>query len=367
MEILIVVGIIVLVVSVAFPLFQALRGSRSTEAAQNVVSAALGYARTRAINDGRSHGVLFFVDPATESTRLWIVRRGYETTDDPDPLERYKGWYPQSWTGNGEKYFAPDDDSVPFQVGDRTVSISRDFYIGQFYENSQSGPLVKLAGKPLVRNWQTREYESTSAYSHTPQLGSAGNPAPPGTEQSTITDTTSTASADSTMINANWERVRTNRISRVEELEELRLPPGTGVQLMIDPGNTTDADRYVRTGVVMFDSQGRLSFDSFVITKDSQAGKVMGLTADTIALTPAFGLVAYDQIEFKRNPSFSENDYVYPNSGIDLLLKSPYFVRPADNPVYGYVNNEKPEETWLDENSVPILINRYSGSLSLTE
>lgn len=390
MEILIVVAIILLVVSVAFPLFQVLRGSRSTEAAQNVVSAALGYARTRAINEGRPHGVLFFVDPANDSTRLWIVRRGYDTTDDSDPLDRYKGWY----AGGTYRYFAPDGDSAPIQEGDRVASVSRDVYIGQFYEDSQSGPLQKIPGKPLVRAWQTKEYPSTTSYYHTPQLGSAGNPAPPGTEASTITNTTTATTADSTMSNVNWERVKTNKISRVTDLEELRLPPGTGVQLMIDTGNWAynTTDRYVRTGLILFDSQGRLTFDTFIISKDSEIGQQLGLKTDTVSLTPAFGLVAFDQIDMKRSASATDNDWarikVGNNDYIIPLLNSNYFPAPPKSGPAGTISinsttveyynpsdydlgltdiDERGDEVWLDDNSAPILINRYSGTLSLTE
>jgi len=377
MEILIVIAIIVLVVSISFPLFQALRGARSTEAAQNVVSAALGYARTKAINEGRPHGVLFLVDPATEASKLWIVRRGYESTDDPDPLERYKGWYPDGATASTqERYFAPDDKTAPIQQGDRTTSVSRDFAICQIFETSQTltnqndnDANNNAQLKPLVRLWQTKP-QSTPSYTHTPQLSNS----PPGTDPASATDTSTDASATSSMSNTNWERVNSIKISRVADLEELRLPPGTGVQLMIDPGtNVGNVDRYVRTGLILFDSQGRLSFDSFMITADSEVGKALALQEDTVSMVPGFGLVAYDLIEFKRNPKFSDNDYVYPNlpdTTPKLMLYSRYFGPPADVAALfpnSYTNNEKPEEQWLDENSAPILINRYSGSLSLTE
>lgn len=73
-ELLIVISILVLVTVLAVPAFNAMTGSRSTEAAQNQLSALLGQARVEAIGLQEPRGVLFFRDPATRRIGAVIVR-----------------------------------------------------------------------------------------------------------------------------------------------------------------------------------------------------------------------------------------------------------------------------------------------------
>ena len=62
-EMLIVIGIVVLIATIAVPSFRAMTGTRSTEAAHNQLSALLGRARGEAISLQKVHGVAFFIDP----------------------------------------------------------------------------------------------------------------------------------------------------------------------------------------------------------------------------------------------------------------------------------------------------------------
>src|SRR2546423_1928043 len=62
-EILIVLGIIVLMLGIAVPAFNIIRGNRSVDSAVNQVSALLGRARSEAIGLQEKRGVFFFVDP----------------------------------------------------------------------------------------------------------------------------------------------------------------------------------------------------------------------------------------------------------------------------------------------------------------
>ncbi len=73
-ELLVVVGLIVLLVAVAVPSFQAITGSRSVETAENTVGPVIARARTLAIADAAPTGTLFYVDPATRRTVMQIVR-----------------------------------------------------------------------------------------------------------------------------------------------------------------------------------------------------------------------------------------------------------------------------------------------------
>jgi prepilin-type N-terminal cleavage/methylation domain-containing protein len=73
-ELLVVIGIIVLMLAFAIPMFNIMSGDRSVEGGQNVLSAMLQRARTRAIAVQERRGVLIFEDPATTSCTLALVR-----------------------------------------------------------------------------------------------------------------------------------------------------------------------------------------------------------------------------------------------------------------------------------------------------
>lgn len=80
-EILIVIALIVLMLALAVPAFNIIRGSRSTDSAQNQVAAMLGHARADAIGLQKIHGVMFFIDPSTGRVNAAEVQEA----DYPDP------------------------------------------------------------------------------------------------------------------------------------------------------------------------------------------------------------------------------------------------------------------------------------------
>ena len=78
-EILVVIGIIVLFIALAIPAFSAISGTRSIAGAENNLSALLVRAREEAIAqadtaDPSYRGVMFYIDPATDTVTGMIVR-----------------------------------------------------------------------------------------------------------------------------------------------------------------------------------------------------------------------------------------------------------------------------------------------------
>src|SRR4051812_21386550 len=65
-EILIVLGLVVLLLAIAVPSFNLIRGSRSVESAENQISALIGRARSDALGLQKTVGIMFFLDPVTE-------------------------------------------------------------------------------------------------------------------------------------------------------------------------------------------------------------------------------------------------------------------------------------------------------------
>ena len=93
-EILIVIGLIVVMIAVAVPVLNVLSGNRSTEAAENQVTAVLNQARAQAIALQKNVGVLFYVDPASQRYTMALVQQN--------------GFYVD---------LLPDYDYVPLQTG----------------------------------------------------------------------------------------------------------------------------------------------------------------------------------------------------------------------------------------------------------
>jgi prepilin-type N-terminal cleavage/methylation domain-containing protein len=73
-ELLVVISIIVVILALAVPLFSVLRGGRSIDAGQNIVSAMLQRARARAIGIQQRRGVFFFDDAVTGKTGMLLVK-----------------------------------------------------------------------------------------------------------------------------------------------------------------------------------------------------------------------------------------------------------------------------------------------------
>jgi prepilin-type N-terminal cleavage/methylation domain-containing protein len=72
-EMLIVIGLILLIILIALPAFNAMSGSRSLEGAQNQISALLNRARMEAIGLQEHRGLLFYIDPTTQRVTCALV------------------------------------------------------------------------------------------------------------------------------------------------------------------------------------------------------------------------------------------------------------------------------------------------------
>jgi prepilin-type N-terminal cleavage/methylation domain-containing protein len=378
-EVLVTVGIIVLVVALGVPVFNVLRGSRSSEAGLNVVSAVVGQARTIAVNEGRYAGALFFVDPRNGRTSVAIVTIT-DPAQDPDPYDKYRGWLgPQAtgWPASGaaqDYYLGNVDPTVgPVRLGDRVIRLTQDESAsgGVSYAASvtpRTGVPTHIErvnagyggayGRPAVRLW----------YPKIDQTSSAGN-APKPLGDATVT---------SGFNNNNWVD-SPNRISLYGGTDFTLLPDGVGVQLMVQPlrensASGTARDQLVSCGVIMFDPTGNMSFRTFTIKAESPLGILFGLapTDDAVGIPAGIGLLVFDKVAFEARGS-TTLDFVSGNGAL-----SQGAVNPA-NPVgirFGatvqqVLNNypadwaaESAEESWLLQNATPFYINRFSGTVS---
>lgn len=274
-EMLIVIGIIVLVVLIAIPSFKALTGGRSTEAAQNQISAVLARTRTEALGLQQPRGILFYRDLDTQRVGLVMVKA--VNTSAP-------------WELN--------------LVQDRDVSLLPNDVGIQFVDNAV------LAGTPK---------EPT----------------------------------DDAFIGFN------TRMSTTNATNETKVAVG---------------------GLILFDGSGKLINDPFVFTRwidpdgplkplppqTTDMGKFLynnpSLPATGDATVPTatadypeskLGFVLFDDEAFRNTQGQNRTA-----GGVDVDTQV------SGTGVNGtYTAEEKAEEQWLTDNGVPVLINRYNGTL----
>ena len=300
-ELLIVLAIIGVVVALGIPLFGVLTGAKSVEAGRNIVAATVAQARTVAVNEGKYAGILFYVDPATERTAmaLVIVTDPASSLEDPDPYDKYKAYVDRDFgyvapnstfvkpVTREQEYYSSRQDAVLNKVrvrGDRVIGVT--FDANNAYRGSLYGatPLVsdylRYFGnyRPMVRAFEAQKSHTTASTDPTnrpPLTGPfgawAGSSAVPMQyiKPSGATRTPTVRSMAGPFANTNWGTAIESPIVRYGASEQTLLPRGIGVQVMTQPlirngasglaGNVSFQERYLRTAVIMFDPQGRLT------------------------------------------------------------------------------------------------------------
>lgn len=91
-EMLVVIGLIVVLISLAVPTFSALRGSNSVESATNVVSASLARARAEAVGLQRPFGIAFYREAASARFAMALVEIKTPVTWSPNTSYAVGDW-----------------------------------------------------------------------------------------------------------------------------------------------------------------------------------------------------------------------------------------------------------------------------------
>jgi prepilin-type N-terminal cleavage/methylation domain-containing protein len=271
-EILIVIGLIVLVIALAVPAFNAMTGGRSIDAATNQLSAMFGRARMEAIGLQEPRGLLFYRDPASQRIAARLVRvagssvagiQGLDLVEDREPM-----FLP---VGIGLQMV---DDAVVTGTGPAAVSAD-DRYVG--YNKSigrfsfKTKPAQLYVGGVILFDQAGRQSSKLYGFraGEIPVAGSPGKPVLTAMGQFLLGETAQV------------------------------------------PASGSDA--------------------------------VMKDTSNPGSHRSNFGFVLYDDETFKAR-GFTDEDPQVSGGG---RITQP----------------EKDEEKWLDENALPVLVNRYNGTL----
>jgi hypothetical protein len=223
-----------------------------------------------------------------------------------DPYLHYKGWSLKGFDGmntSGVNYLEGGEVFAPYVEND--IGGAKKLVMGRFYSTRDHQALT--SNRPVSAEWQGGAFR-------------------PGYLDFDVTGDTE------------------------------QLPTGVACQLINDPkvGSTNaKLDRYVRTGAILFDAQGRLVSQEMVLSPNSAIGELLQMTEEAppvnIRVRTQLGVVVYDLEHFK-NEGFTENDYVMPIASLGPRLA-------------GYDRDEEREEAWLDFNAYPMSVGRYTAAI----
>jgi prepilin-type N-terminal cleavage/methylation domain-containing protein len=313
-EVLVVAVVIVLMLGMALPVFHAITGSRSEAGASNIIAATLGRARTDAIGLQKVIGVAFLYNPSTQLSYMAEV----EFADCP------------AWTYNPT---APNPQTV--------------------------APL----GYVQVNNAGT----NTIYYYINAGVSNFPLPAPPAVP----TQTWAVPTAASPMYPVGGPPLEIR-----QDTELLPLPSGIGVQTVcncyFNSNGTRATDGYLNFGVILFDGHGRIVSQNYGVSAYSKLMTTSNVKTDYPSIgssTSASPYVFYPTPQYLGFPSqfglvvFQREAFVSQNfPTTDVVYTTSY-----SNQNSSTYAAQKPEEDWLDQNSTPLLLNRYTGTLIKSE
>ena len=344
-EVLVVLTIIVLISLSALPAIRFITGSRSIESTQNLAGSMISRARGQALADGEPRGVFFFLDPATDRTTMALVGQG------GGDFDQYLGWTSNSPPGALDARFDLAANSpvaspyypsgTPGVTESRVISLSTGFGVNgvvnlegnQFY-------LSLTRPRSIVRSFACINQNSPTD-ANKPKIFRG---------------------------NSFWLPAST-ALDLVADTDFQQLPAGVGVQLInSNPTGRANFDRYLRMGCIMFDRNGFFTSVPWSVASGTPLGKAMHLAAD-LDIPPApltappplysqFGLALYDRQTYlaqqNAGNNFVEGDFIFKGIAFQPGLGPKFPASFAD---------EDAKEKWLDNNSLPLLIDRYSGNL----
>jgi prepilin-type N-terminal cleavage/methylation domain-containing protein len=368
-ELLVVIGIVVLIAAAAVPMFRFITASRSVDNANNMVDSMVGRGRAQALVDYRNAGVFFFLDPVTDRTTMAMVEQAGDSFRDPD-FYAYKGWT----DGSDQMADSNYTGTVANSVGATSIT---------YYDSTTTaGPSYAMAlvatGAAPILSTNPQEW---FFYSENPATNTAGTQvftkltnirftfAGPGPENNPPKNyDPASGTVNAPPLSPPWNGLPPTDLEIVSGTDVQVLPPGVGLQIINDTKGVSNIDRYLRTGVILFDNEGKFQSVPWSVSGTSTLAKLMTPTINTLGgwvgdlaadvntnkLFSGFGVVLYDRATF-LSLGFTEGDYLYPNGIFNANVSQSPWV------------SEQAEETWLDNNSLPLVVNRFNGALTKGE
>ena len=226
-ELLVVMSILVILLTIALPVFNYITAARSTESGVNMVAAMVSRARNLALNrpDDKLIGVLFYTRAEDDRDAMQLVE--VEPEEKNVALERYAGW---QQTGT---YYGPDVNPLAPINPDVALYATRDTGL------LNVAPTL-LANRPIVKRYIAKTSPTVPTGSSPPVSGPVFS-------------------------NGNWDESQTGNTTPVLLDSEVQyLPRGVRVRVI-----KREPPNYEVNGIVLFDKQGRLATRRWGIISDN--------------------------------------------------------------------------------------------------
>ena len=333
-ELLVVIALIVILIALAVPAFSFITGSKSVDAGQNVVAAMLGRARSEAIKQQRPFGVAFWFDRTNERTGMAIV--------SGPGMADYNGWTTSAAAGLIISY-KPGD--IVYYAGWNMTSGTP---LGNSPDEANVGnaPTGAGASQSVPRKFVVKRYACIQDIPATSGGSTIANRPP---------------DPDGSGTNAFWAELPTTAFELFQADVEY-LQPGIGLQLVNDTQDPTppaDNDRYLRTGVILFGPDGQLVTTAYAIDATQPLGELIGMDTGDVFPDPS----ALPDIRTHTAFMLYEREPFLNAPGNDQDMRATIGAYPAETDTAA----EAIEETWLDNNGLLLLVNRYNGTLVRSE
>jgi type II secretory pathway pseudopilin PulG len=311
-EILIVIGLIVLMLALAVPTFNFLTGNRSVEGAQNTIGALIGRARVEAIGLQETRGVFFFIDRASGRVAAALVR----AVERPDPAtfladsNTDPSFPPEVWLD-----LVPDNDLITLPAG----------------------VMLQTVDEALVNASGIRIEDAYLGYNRRNE-GNQRNQGPPQSDTHTLYGGVILFDGSGQLV-AQRYAFKTFYVDAGGN----RQPTRMGDLLYRPKGDPSPYNDHYRTlgdvnDVVPLGHPPQNTLPNWYFPK-SQLGVVLFDRERWMIGSPAVSGQNYEkELDWQFQP-LTQQDY-------------------SESP-----STEHLEENWIDENGLPLMINRYNGTL----
>ncbi len=367
-ELLIVIVLIVILLGIAIPTLSVLTGTRSTESARNQLSAMLGRARGLAISQQADIGMAIYIDPNSGRTDMALIQL-YSDLNGP---EAYQAWTyePQAqaqltpypiFGPNGIQATSGTGPGINYQVGDVVFRLSDGQ--GDFSTRAMNNDPVDTYPNGSPYNGQTKQSAQRFVCIQTHLASWPNRPGSNGGK-------------------TYWSWLPPNAIDVIQgDIEQ--LPKGVGVELINDaskstgnvlPGSNSYIDRYLHTGVILFDTTGKVIATPFVIAPGSVLGNAIGLqsTYQPIGLPPPnaitkdlgpteisqLGIALYELGNLQDQAFYTTNTA---STMADLTIQMSLTQTAPQATI------KQQQDNWVSSNAQIFFVDRVSGTLQKAE
>ena len=315
----------------------------------------------------------------------------------------------------------------PYMTADRVLVVGQDVDPFYTTANGWSGnPRYEaFAGRPITLTMKHTSQAIDAAGTPNPGVlpagggDTAGVPFPVAGGGNAIQSTVPASAEPADRFDARWTVQGVDTIELIDGIDVALLPAGAALQVILDqtlegtpetrvngaveglgaPPNGRFLERYARFGLILFDAQGRLTQLPYRVDGSSRLARAMGIGPDspggaqnippnvlpagvTLAYpTSQLGVVIYDAEAFEgaaadgtavhwEGSAIASLNSALPDKVIDDFATTqadrwqPWrFFSDALGQGPPAAADEYAEERWLDANTIPLMVNRYSGTL----